>query len=200
MRGKGKRAEEKTADATGAKTSSPSYPAGISRGKTKSGIPWIGGPKASVVIEVFSDFGCPFCQVGANIVHKLLEKYGSKIKVKFYQVPITSLHPDSMLAAQASLAAQAQGKFWQMHDLLYANRNAQSRADLIKYASQLGLDVERFKRELDSGKYKARIKRELAIASKRKVEGTPTFFVNGQKIEGAAPIKTFQAIIDRQLE
>jgi protein-disulfide isomerase len=115
-------------------------------------------------------------------------------------VPIVQLHPDSMLAAQASLAAQAQGKFWQMHDMLYAHRNAQSRADLIRYAAKLGLDVKRFTRELDSGKYKKRIQKQLDLASKRKVKGTPTYFVDGQMVEGAAPLATFKKLIDAALQ
>lgn len=193
MRGDGAKASDKN-------TPSKTPLKKLDSGTTKTGIPWVGGKGAKVKLEVFSDFGCPFCKVGAETVHKLLARYGKKIKVFFYQTPIPSLHPDSFMASQAALAAQAQGKFWPMHDLLYANRRAHSRTDLLGYARSLGLDVNRFKKELDSGKYAERVRREMAIGSKRGVKGTPTFFVNGQKIAGAAPLSTFMKLIDAHLD
>ncbi len=168
----------------------------VDTGETGEGIPWIGGRNAKVRIEVFSDFACPFCRVGAQVMHHLLEKYGRKIKVLYYQTPIPSLYTDSFLASQAALAAQAQGKFWPMHDLLYDNPRAHGREDLIRYAKRLRLDVKKFEQELKKGKYAKRVRREMAVGAERGIEGTPTFFVNGRKIEGAAPLETFQKLID----
>lgn len=174
-------------------------PVNLDKGATKEGVPWIGGKNAVVKIEVFSDFACPYCRIGARIVHKLLESYGKKIKILYYQTPIPGLYADSFNASQASLAALEQGKFWPMHDLLYENPRAHSRKDLLGYAKRLGLDIKKFTKALDSGKYAKRVRAQMALSKKRGVEGTPTFFVNGQKIEGAAPINSFEKLIDANL-
>jgi protein-disulfide isomerase len=176
------------------------YPAGLKTGSTPDGAPWIGGANAKVTIVEFSDFACPFCTLGAKRMKNLLEIYGTKIKLVFRQMPIVSLHPDSFRAAEAALAAHAQGKFWQMHDLLYANPNAHSRADLIKYARKLGLNMARFLKELDARKYKKKVQADLDLGSKKNIEGTPTFFVNGYKVTGLAPMKDFKKLIGQHLK
>ena len=199
MRGSKREKERDGSGSTSFDKTKANAPVNLDKGATKEGVPWIGGKNAKVKIEVFSDFACPYCRVGARIVHKLLESYGKKIKILYYQTPIPGLYPDSFSASQASLAALEQGKFWPMHNLLYDNPRAHSRKALVGYAKRLGLDVKKFAKALDSGKYAKRVRAQMAMGKKRGVEGTPTFFVNGQKIEGAAPINSFEKLIDANL-
>jgi protein-disulfide isomerase len=105
-----------------------------------------------------------------------------------------------MPAAMASMAAHEQGKFWEYHDKLFANQKAMARDDLIKYARELKLDVERFTRDLDSGKYKAQIDADTAEAMAIGATGTPAFFVNGRFLNGAKPFPEFAKLINAELQ
>jgi protein-disulfide isomerase len=118
--------------------------------------------------------------------------------VVFKQQPL-SFHKFAQEAAEASLAAHEQGKFWEYHDLLFANQKALDRASLEKYAEQLGLDMAKFKAALDSHKFAEQVKRDQAIAAKVGATGTPTSFVNGNKVRGASPFAAFKSVIDREL-
>jgi len=158
------------------------------------------GPKdAKIVITEFSDFECPFCSRGSNIMKQLKKKYGNKIRVVFKHLPL-SFHRNAHLAAQASMAAHAQGKFWAFHDKLFANYRNLSKANFIKWAKEVGLNVGKFKQALDNGTYKAQVDKDLALAGKLGVNGTPTFFVNNQKVVGAQPIHAFSRVIDGLLK
>ena len=110
-----------------------------------------------------------------------------------------SFHQNAMPAAQAAMAADAQGKFWPMHDKLFANNTALERKDLEKYAQELGLDMNKFKADLDSGKYKAAVDAETKEGSTLGVTGTPAVFINGRKISGAYPFETFKKIAEEEL-
>src|SRR5262249_38777125 len=112
------------------------------------------GPKsAPVQIVEFSDFQCPFCSRVVPTVKQIEEKYGNKVHFAFRNYPLP-FHQNAQIAAEAAAAANAQGKFWQMHDKMFANQQALDRASLEKYASEIGLDVAKFKSDLDGGKYK----------------------------------------------
>lgn len=160
--------------------------------------PWIGGANAKVTIEEFSNFECPFCRVGAKTMKRLLEHYGAKVKVIYRHLPL-SYQAQAKLAAQAAVCAQAQGKFWPMKALLFEHHDALSRADLLGYARRLGLDVPRFTRDLDGGACLPRVEADLVEARKRVIEGTPAYFINGAKHEGALPFETFRKLIDAAL-
>ncbi len=108
-------------------------------------------------------------------------------------------HNHAQLAAEAALAANEQGKFWEMHDKLFANQQALERADLEKYAQEIGLDMNRFKSALDTGKFKAHITKDQAEAAKAGAQGTPTFLINGTKLVGAQPVDQFKKLIDEAL-
>jgi len=178
----------------------PSRPSsGVKRGSTAGKPPWKGGPKAKVVIEEFTDFECPFCTRGARVMNRIIRHYGSKVRLVFHHMPIRQIHPQAMQAAEAAVCAQRQGKFWAMHDQMFANNTNLSRADLIKYARRIGLNVPKFTKELDSGACKAQVLRDVKLARKRGVTGTPAFFVNGSKTEGAYPFAHFKRIIDAEL-
>ncbi len=157
------------------------------------------GPKhALVTIVEFSEFQCPFCAKVLPTLEQIEEAYGDKVRVVFKHNPL-SFHPDAPLAAQAALAARAQGKFWEMHDLLFQDTQKLKRPDLEAYAEELGLDMAAFNKALDEGTYKDQVAADQAIAEGVQAQGTPNFFVNGRKLTGAKPFEDFKEVIDEEI-
>ncbi len=157
------------------------------------------GPKnAPITIVEFSDFECPYCGKMVPTLKEIRDNYPKDVKIVFMQQPL-SFHKNARLAAAASLAANEQGKFWEYHDMLFANRKALKRPDLERYAEKLGLNMKKFKAALDSNKFEEQIKRNQREASKVGATGTPTSFVNGWKVRGASPFPKFKTVIDREL-
>ncbi|MBM3766967.1 MAG: hypothetical protein FJW32_16380, partial [Acidobacteria bacterium] len=146
---------------------------------------------APVRVEVYSDFQCPFCAAFAQPVHQL---HASGVDVAFKHFPL-SFHPDAQLAHQAAAAAGLQGKFWEMHDLLFANREALKRNHLVDYAKKLGLDAARFAKDLESDAVKQAVEADKADGAKRNVNGTPTLFVNGKSYSGAKTLEQMQQLV-----
>jgi protein-disulfide isomerase len=144
------------------------------------GDPVRGPVNAKVTIVEFSDFQCPFCAKATPEVIALLQKFPKDVRVVFKQFPLET-HSQAALAAEASLAAQAQGKFWELHDKMYANFRILSEARIMGWAKDIGLDVNRFHADLASHKYKARVDSEEKQGEAAGVEGTPTFFIDGKK-------------------
>jgi len=164
------------------------------------GVAPVKGPKnAPVTIIEFSDFQCPFCKNVVPTLEALEKQYGNKVKVAFKNQPLP-FHANARLAAAASLAANAQGKFWEYHDKLFAHQEALDRASLDKYAAELGMDMAKFKSALDSKKFDAQITADATEATWAGAEGTPTFFINGRRLVGAQPIDAFKTIIDEELK
>jgi len=161
--------------------------------------PTTGPASAKVTVVEFGDFECPFCGEEEPVVTQMLHDYAGRILFVFKEFPLSSIHPYAELAAEAALAANAQGAFWPMHDALYAHQTALARSDLDAYASTLGLDVTAFDAALDSGSFKAAVAADVAQGTKIGVAATPTFFVNGISVVGAVPYSELQAVIDRQL-
>jgi protein-disulfide isomerase len=120
------------------------------------------------------------------------------VRIVFKHLPL-DFHPYAFEAAEASLAAGAQGKFWEYHDLLFQNQRKLTRPDLEAYATQLGLDLVKFKQALDTDQFKAQVERDKGVAKKLGVRGTPNAFINGYNIRGAQPFSAFKTIIDREL-
>ncbi len=149
-----------------------------------------------VTIQIFSDFQCPYCKVFAPGARELESKgvEGVRTKVEFRNFPL-SFHPFAQLAAQAATAAGEQGRFWEMHDLLFANQNALGREDLLKYAQTLKLDMTRFTKDLDSDRIKEKIAADKAEGNAKKVQGTPTFFINGKEYSGTKSLTELSALI-----
>ncbi len=162
------------------------------------GAPALGPKNAPVTIVEFSDFQCPFCRRGAATIKRLKKAYGDKVRLVFKHLPL-SFHRHAYLAAQAAMAAHAQGKFWEYHDKLFNNNRQLGKENYIKWAKELGLDVARFKKELESGKYQAYINKDKAEARSLGANGTPTFFINGRKVVGALPYSRFKEIVDALL-
>ena len=158
------------------------------------------GPRsAPIQIVEFSDYQCPFCGRVEPTIKQIEEKYGDKIHFAFRNFPLP-FHNFAEGAAEAAMAAKAQGKFWEMHDKMFANQQALDRASLEKYAGEIGLDMGKFKADLDSGKYKDEINKDIAYAKTVNVNGTPAFFINGHFINGAMPFESFAQVIDGELQ
>ena len=158
-----------------------------------------GPASAKVVVTEFGDFECPYCGHEEPVVTQMRTDYAGRIRFVFKEYPLSSIHPYAELAAEAALAANAQGKFWPFHDTLYAHQSALARADLDGYASTLGLDVTRFGAALDQGTFKGAVAADVAQGTAAGVNGTPTFFVNDTMVVGAVPYTTLKSVIDQQL-
>ncbi|MGD1073642.1 MAG: thioredoxin domain-containing protein [Bryobacteraceae bacterium] len=161
-----------------------------------AGLAQTADPVPDVTVEIFSDFQCPYCRMFAPAAREVESKgiEGINTKVEFKNFPL-SFHPFAQLAAQAAMAAREQGKFWEMHDLLFANQNALGREDLLKYAASLKLDMEKFKTDLDSDRIKKTIETDRAEGNAKKVQGTPTFFVNGKEYSGTKSPDELKALV-----
>ncbi len=157
-----------------------------------------GSVSAPITIVEFSEFQCPFCSRVLPTLDKLQKEYPGKIRVFFRHNPLP-FHSDAPLASQAAVAAELQGKFWQMHDKLFANQQNLKRADLEKYAQELGLDMAKFKADIDSPAVKKRVDDDLELGKKLGVQGTPNFFINGRPIRGAVPYEQFKSAVDDEL-
>jgi protein-disulfide isomerase len=158
-----------------------------------------GPASAPVTVVAFSDFQCPFCSRAVPTLKQIEEQYPGKVRIAFKQLPLP-FHDKAHLAAEASLAANEQGKFWQMHDKLFANQQALDRPSLEKYAQELGLDLAKFKAALDSGKFKDKVDADAKEGAGVGATGTPTFFINGNRLVGAQPFDAFKTAIDKELK
>ena len=166
--------------------------------------PFKGNANAKVVIQEFSDFECPFCSRVNPTVAQIVKEYGDKVKIVWRDYPLP-FHKNAHPAAQAAREVFKQGgnkKFWAYHDLLFANQKALSRADLEKYAKQVGgIDMGAFKKALDSGTHKGGVDNDMAAVTTAGARiGTPSFFINGKLIQGAQPFPAFKAAIDAALK
>lgn len=146
------------------------------------------GPQnAPVTLTEFGDYQCPSCGYYAPIVLEVLHRYPDQVKLEFHHYPLVSLHQWAMSAALAAEAASDQGKFWEMHDLLYQNQDKWSKSqnaevEFMAYASQLGLDQNRFMQSMHSPAVQERVLADVSRATDAKINETPTFFLNGQKL------------------
>ena len=157
------------------------------------------GPKdAAVTIVEFSDFQCPFCQRVVATLDQVRSGYGDQVRIAFKHLPL-SMHPKAPDAHAAAEAAHRQGKFWEMHDRIFGNQAQMSPEKYVEYAGELGLDVERFRRDVASADVKQRIEADKRVADGLGVSGTPAFFVNGRFLSGAQPFESFKELIDAEL-
>jgi protein-disulfide isomerase len=136
-------------------------------------------------LVMFGDFQCPFCLGAQSVLRRVDERLGERLVFAFRHLPIPERHPLAPLAAEASEAAAAQGKFWEYHDALFAAQPKLSRETMLRVADDLGLDPDRMASEIDSGNHRPRIERDLHSAEQSGATGTPSFFINGKRHYGA---------------
>ncbi|WP_257458212.1 thioredoxin domain-containing protein [Archangium lipolyticum] len=158
------------------------------------------GPEnAPITIVEFSDFQCPFCSRAIKTVDEVLAAYPNQVRLVFRQFPL-DFHKQAPKAAEASLCANDQGKFWEYHDTLFANQQALEVPQLKEHAKKVGLDSAKFDKCLDSGEKASIVNADLEAGKKVGVNGTPAFFINGVLLSGAQPIEEFKSIIDAELK
>lgn len=160
--------------------------------------PSFGPANAKVTIVEFSDFQCPYCSKAAEVTNQVKAKYGDKVRLVFRHFPL-SFHQDAKPAAEASLAAHAQGKFWEYHDKLFANQQKLDRVSLESYAEQAGLDMKQFRDSLDDSRYEKRVEADLEMGTEVVVEGTPTMFVNGERVPNPTDFGSVSQLIEKLL-
>ena len=153
-----------------------------------------GAPDAPVTLEVFGDFQCPSCATVSGLIGKLEQEYGPRLRVVFRHFPL-AMHAHAMDAALAAEAAGLQGRFWEMHDLLFANQTALGTKDLNKYAEQLSLDTHRFHDELKHRTYEDRVREDFRRGVANGVYGTPGLFINGVRHDGALDLNSLNSFL-----
>jgi protein-disulfide isomerase len=163
------------------------------------GAPFKGPMDGVVTLIEFSSYQCPFCNRVRPTIKQLMEAFPNDLRVVFMQHPLP-MQQQSGPAAEAALEANAQGKFWEFHELLMDNQRALARENLEAYAEKVGLDMERFRRALDEGIHKERVQKDLAIAQTAGIRGTPNFLINGRNLAGAQPFERFEEIVRAEVE
>ena len=138
-----------------------------------------GAASAPVTLVEYGDYECPYCGAAYPIVKEIQARMGDRLRFVFRNFPSTTSHPHAQQAAEAAEGADAQGKFWEMHDVLYENQRHLEDRDLSGYAERLGLDVERFDKELSEHVHAARVHDDFLSGVRSGVNGTPTFYING---------------------
>ncbi len=165
---------------------------------TSAADPVRGVASAPVTIIEFSDYQCPFCGRVNPTLEQVRKAYGDKVKIIFKDFPLPN-HPQAPKAAEAAHCAGEQGKYWELHDHMFANQRALNVPDLKQYAATLGLDAAKFNQCLDSGKHAGLVAAGTAQGERMGVNSTPTLYVNGRPLIGAQPFEAFKQIIDEEL-
>lgn len=166
---------------------------------TAGQVPAFGPATAKVTVVEFSDFQCPYCSKAADVATQIKQKYGDKVRFVFRQFPL-SFHKDAHDAAEASLAAHAEGKFWQYHDKLFQNQQKLDRASLEGYAKEMGLNMANFKKALDTDQYSAQVDADMKLGEQVAVQGTPTMFVNGARVQNPTSFDVVSGMIETALK
>lgn len=164
------------------------------------------GPKdAKVTIIEYADFQCPACAVYHPLVKQLLSEFPKDIYFVYRFFPLTSIHRNALLSSQAGFAANLQGKFWQMHDMIYENQKSWANEGnameiFVSYAEKIKLDVNKFKKDINSDETKKFVNDELNQAINIGVNSTPTFFINGKKIQNPRSYDEFKKLVQDQIK
>mgnify|MGYP002639745165 CR=1 FL=1 len=190
LAGEGKSAEQITEQV--------SYQAGWAR-LDLSGSPRHGSADSPIVVVEYSEYQCPFCKRAQTTMHELEEKYGDQVSFVFKHFPLAK-HTQAKPAAIASIAAERQGKFWEYKTALFEHqRDLKNEGIYEQIATEVGLNLEQFRRDIADPTIEAQIKADVTQAKQVGVTGTPCFFVNGYKLKGAKPLEAFVDVIDREL-
>lgn len=162
--------------------------------------PTLGSEQAKVKIIEFGCFQCSFSRNSFSIINNLANYYGNQILITYRDFPLSSIHPQAMLASEAAGCAQNQGKFWAYHDKLFLNQEKLAKDDLLRYARELNLDYQKFQYCLDNNLTTNEIQEDYQAGQSLGVRGTPTFFINGIMVEGSASEELLKAIINHLLK
>ncbi len=169
-----------------------------SRKQVEAKGPARGPQNAPVTVVEFSDFQCPFCGKAHDTVEQVMQAYAGKVRLVFRQFPL-EMHQHAKKAAEASLCANEQGKFWEYHDVLFKNQQTLDAPQLKDHANEIGLEQSKFASCLDSGKFSKAVQDDMSAGQQVGVSGTPAFFINGVMLSGAMPFDEFKRVIDQEL-
>jgi Na+/H+ antiporter NhaA/protein-disulfide isomerase len=158
----------------------------------------LGRPDAPLTVVEYADFECPFCGAATNVIQDLRARFGDDLRYVFRHLPLPDVHPHAELAAEAAEAADAQGRFWEMHDLLFSHQDQLEMEDLIGYAGVLDLDVEEFTRAMTEGRHSERIREDVVSAEMSGARGTPTFFIGDRRHVGPYDSESLSRLLDAQ--
>jgi len=156
-----------------------------------------GPPAAPVTLVEYGDYECPHCKRAYPIVKEIRGRMGSRLRFVFRNFPLRESHPHAQHAAEAAESAGAQGRFWEMHDRLFERQFALDDESLVEYAGDLGLDVQRFRKDLTAGAYAPRVREDFRSGVTSGVNGTPTFFINESRHDGAWDPEPLLAALER---
>jgi protein-disulfide isomerase len=159
-----------------------------------------GPPTAAVTLVQYGDYECPYTRQSTSIVRAIQQQLGEQLRFVFRNFPLTDIHPHALQAAEAAEAADAQGRFWETHDFLFAHQHSLEEPDLLQYASELDLDTARFEQDLAIHAHMGRIDGDVESGLLSGVQGTPTFFINGVLHNGAWEQDTLAAALQRAMD
>lgn len=166
---------------------------------------WIRGPQNSPITLVeYGDYQCPSCAAYHPVVARVLQRYPTQVKLEFHHFPLVQIHANALLASLAAEAAGEQGRFWEMHDVLFQQQNVWSpslnpQSEFLVYASRLSLDPNRFMRAIRSPEAQQRVLEDVARARDLKIDSVPAFFLNSERIRPAASVEEFERLINQHL-
>jgi protein-disulfide isomerase len=164
-----------------------------------SGSPVLGPANAKITLVEFSDFQCPYCILAVPQIQAVMKAYPTQTKLIFKQFPL-EIHSRAFLAASAALAANKQGKFWRMHDAMFAHHDELSHETFVKLAQEMGMDVARFEKDMASDEVKKAVEKDVDDGERAGVQGTPTIFINGQRYNGPITLDYLKQIFDGMLK
>ena len=164
-----------------------------------AGAPYTGPQNAPITIVEFSDFQCPYCKAAIPELSAILQAFPSQVKLIFKEYPLET-HSHADLAAAAAVSAHKQGKFWQLHDAMFASKEDLTRDNILKLAQEKGLDVKRLAEDLDSTGVRETVVRDVQDGDHAGVQGTPTIFINGQRYNGPINMASLKTILDADLK
>lgn len=159
----------------------------------------LGSATAPVTLVEYGDYECPFCGAAHKSVEQVLQVMGNDLRFAFRHFPLSQIHPHAYQAAEAAEAAGAQGRFWELHDLMFENQDRLGLRDLIGYAGALGLDLERFVTDLRGHAHAGRLREDFLSGVRSGVNGTPTFFVNGLRHDGGYDVEVLLEALRSEL-
>lgn len=159
-----------------------------------------GPDDAAITIVEYGDFQCPYCGQAYPIVKRLQSDFGDSLRLVFRNMPLTNVHPQAELAAETAEAVGLQGKFWPMHDVLFENQRDLSGPAILRYVEDVGADLSQVANALNDGVVQKRVKDDVESGIRSGVNGTPTFFVNGERYDGSWDYDTFHAYLEEMLD